>query len=85
MGDLIVWPYVAIVSEGEPLSLGGVKNVWAHTWHRLDGPRVEVRHPQYPDQAYQTTPVEIREGDRRVVFCAVELSNYVYGFYQEEG
>ena len=85
MGDEIVWPYTAIVSEGEPLSLGPIENVWAHTWHHLDGPRVTVHHPHYPDQTYQATPVEIRDGARRVVFCAVELSNYVYGFYQPDG
>lgn len=76
-----VWPYVALVGEREPLSLGPVENIWAHDWVRRPDLRVTVRHPHYPDQAYDTTPVEIEIGDARVLFAVEELSNGVYGVF----
>ncbi|MGB0747326.1 MAG: hypothetical protein ACPGO3_01145 [Magnetospiraceae bacterium] len=81
MQDDQIWPYIAMATEGEPLKIGMIDNVWDHDWYRLEHLRVTVRHPHYQDQEYSTTPVAVRCGETEVVFAAVELSNSVYGFF----
>lgn len=76
-----IWPYVGVVAEGEPLSIGPIENIWAHKWEPVEGLQVTVVHPQYPDQSYDTQALQVMVDGRRVTFASVELSNMVYGFF----
>jgi hypothetical protein len=81
MAPYPIWPYVAMVGETEPVPVGPIRNVRAHVWHHRPDLRVTVRHPQYPNQTYDTDGVEVRDGAVTVLFAMVELSNGVYGVF----
>ena len=75
------WDYITMLTEGESFALGPVDNIWAHRWTRVPGLRVQIRHPQYPDQSYEAGVEEIEVGGVSVRFVCYELSNGVYGIF----
>lgn len=74
------WKAVGVVSEGQPIDIGGL-NPWSLQWTRSQLPPVLLPHPAHPAQRHQMHIFEIQSGDQKVVFAAGELSANVYGFY----
>ena len=78
--DAYDWKPVGVVSEGEPLEIGGV-NVWSHEWESLNEP-IELPHPTYPSEHLRHFIVyRIPGPNRRIMFAAGELSPNIWGFY----
>ncbi len=73
------WKFVAILTEGEPLSIQG-HNPWPVAWHSVPVPPITVAHPSYPNQRHQMWVYDL-ESSPPVRFAAGEYSNGVWGFY----
>jgi hypothetical protein len=73
------WKFVAIVSEGEPVSIQG-QNPWALKWCISSEPPITVAHPQYASQRHHMWLYDL-DSPRSIRFAAGEFSNGVWGFY----
>ena len=78
------WTAVGIVSEGDPIAVGGV-NPWEFKWIRAQDEPVELPHPAYPHERHRLWVYEIEKGGRQIRFAAGELSPNVWGFYVPGG
>lgn len=79
-GVMREWEAVGVVTEGEPIVIGGL-NPWDFKWRAVRTEPLDLPHPSYPHQSHSVTVYEITNGDQRVRFAAGELSPNVYGFY----
>jgi hypothetical protein len=73
------WKLVAIVAEGQPVSLQG-QNPWSLKWLSAPEPPITVAHPSYPLQRHEMEIYDL-ESTRSIRFAAGEFSNGVWGFY----
>ncbi len=81
MNDLTLgWKSVAVIIEGEHLSLDGL-NPWQLTWHKINSEPINVAHPSHTTQRHNAGIYELRESAQIVRFAACELSANVWGFY----
>ena len=74
------WTFRAVVTEGEPLELGG-SNIWLERWNCLDVGVMQVPHPGYPLQRHKLWIYSIEKAVEVFLFAAGELSNGVWCFY----
>lgn len=77
---MIKWKPVGVVSEGEPIQIGGLE-IWKYRWARNSDDPVELPHPVHPHQRHRMFVYEVCDGGKKVVFAAGELSANVWGFY----
>ncbi|MBH0206820.1 MAG: hypothetical protein HP498_13595 [Nitrospira sp.] len=77
------WEAVGVVVEGQAFELNGL-NVWNYEWTEITDDPVDLPHPSYAHQLHRMHVYEIRDGNRRAVFAAGELSANVWGFYVPE-
>ena len=76
------WMFVAIVVEGEAVSLLG-QNPWPLQWSSSGEPPITVAHPSYPSQRHEMSVYDL-ESTQSIRFAAGEFSNGVWGFYVPE-
>jgi hypothetical protein len=76
------WKFVAIVVEGDPVSLQG-QNPWPLKWSSTTEKPITVAHPSYPSQRHEMFVYDL-ESTRSIRFAAGEFSNGVWGFYVPE-
>lgn len=70
------WRYVATVTEGADVLIGGL-SPWGSDWTD-EGRRFEVPHPSYPSQRHALFVYSLPNGQ---LFATGELSNGVWCFY----
>ncbi len=73
------WSFVAITTEGQPVSIHG-RNPWLHKWRSVSVSPITVSHPSYPAERHQMWVYDL-ETPQPVRFAAGEYSNGVWGFY----
>ena len=76
------WVVVGVVTEGEPIDVGGI-TPWDFDWTRTSDEAVMLPHPQHSAELHRLWIYRIAVGDRCVVFAAGELSANVWGFYAQ--
>jgi len=74
------WRFVAIVLDGDPVSVGGV-NPWGLKWRRLPEPPITVAHPSWPEQRHRMFVYELDSPSGPIKFAAGEFSLCAWGFY----
>ena len=80
------WREVGIVTEGQPIYIGGV-NVWDYKWILIpEADRVKLPHPSYLNELHDFSvyDIEVNFDEFKAVrfrFAASELSYGVWGFY----
>jgi len=74
------WKFVNIVTDGQPLRIGGV-NVWEHKWEALKSEPITVPHPSHPNERHKMWQYQIKTEKKVITFAAGEFSNCVWGFY----
>lgn len=77
------WRDVHVGFERDDLIIGGLK-VWEESWRPVEGLRLIVPHPSYPQQRHAMPVYEMGDPKSPVRFAAGELSNGVWGFYVPE-
>ena len=75
------WVYITGGRELSPVLIDGL-DVWKHQW--MSDPRepVTVRDPRH-GQEFRFSVYTMTDGHRRTTFAAGELSNGMWGFFQQ--
>lgn len=85
MSSKINWEYIGHVAGGEPFYINGI-NVWDYEWscETVCGNRKAVvkdsKGNLFDFDIWSISPL----GVDKLIFCAGEYSNGVYGFYREK-
>lgn len=79
MSSSEIWREVAVVTEGEALSIGGL-NPWQHSWVSLGRQKIVWPNLVFPNQEYERYVYEIQHQGITVRFSAEEVSANVWRF-----
>ena len=79
MEDSEIWKELTVVTEGEPLDVGGL-NPWEHRWTSLGRLTITMPNRFFPKQQYERYVYEITHQGRTVRFSAEEVSANVWRF-----